>query len=70
MIRSARQGIQSADIPAWNVFKGKIELGQVEQPPGLSVIQIARLAEVSQVLVVSKDSDCGGGTKKVVAPCV
>ena len=68
--RTVTQGVWSTEIPAWNVFKGKIKLGQVEQPPGLSVIQIARLVEVSQILVVSKDSDCGGGTEKVVAPCI
>ena len=27
-----------------------------------------RLSEVSQVLVVRKDLDCGGGAKEVVAP--
>ena len=68
MIWSARQGIWSAEILAWYVLKGEIEFGQVEQPSGLPAIQIARLVEVGQVLVISKDLDHGGGTEKVVAP--
>ena len=50
------------------MLKGKIKFGYVEQPSGLLVIQITRLAEVGQVLVVCKDLDHGGGAKKVVAP--
>ena len=68
MIWSSRQGIWSAEILAWNVLKGKIEFGEVERPSGLPTIQIPRLAEVGQVFVISKDLDCGRGTKKVVAP--
>ena len=68
MIWSARQGVWSTEILARYVLKGEIEFRQVEQPSGLLVIQIARLVEVGQVLVISKDLDCGGGAKKVVAP--
>ena len=50
------------------MFEHEVELRQVEQPSGLSLIQISRLAEVSQVFVVHKDLDCGGGSKEVVAP--
>ena len=70
VIWSVRQGVRSTEILAWNVLKGKIEFRQVEQPSGLSMIQITRLMEVGQVLVVCKDLDCGGGTEKVVAPGV
>ena len=35
---------------------------------GLTAIQISRLAEVGEVFMVSKDVNCSGGTKKVVAP--
>ena len=68
MIWSVRQGVRSAEILAQYVLKGEIKFGQVEQPPGLLVIQIVRLVEVGQVLVISKDFDCGGGTEKVVVP--
>ena len=44
------------------------ELRQVKQPPSLLTIQVARLSEVSQVFVVRKDLDRGGGAKEVVAP--
>ena len=70
MIWSVRQSVRSAHILAWNVFKGKIKLVQVEQPAGLSAIQISRLMEVGQVLVVGKDLDHGRGTEKVVAPFI
>ena len=68
MIWLVRQGVRSAEILAWYVLKGEIEFGQVEQPSGLPAIQIARLAEVCQVLVISQDLDHGRGTEKVVAP--
>ena len=70
MIRPARQGVWSREILAWDVFKCEVKLRQVKQPPGLLAIQVSRLAEVGQVLVVCKDLDCGGGTEKVVVPGV
>ena len=63
-----RQGVRSAEILAWDVFECEVELGQVKQPSGLSAIQVSRLTEVGQVLVVCKDLDHGGGTEEVVAP--
>ena len=68
MIWSVRQGVRSTEILAQYVLKGEIKFRQVKQPPGLLVIQIVRLVEVGQVLVISKDLDCGGGTEKVVVP--
>ena len=68
MIWSAGQGIRGAEIFPWNVFESKVELRQVEQPPGLAAIQIARLSEVSQVFVVCEDLDRGGGAEEIVAP--
>ena len=50
------------------MFESEVEFRQVEQPPGLAAIQVSRLTEVSQVLVVRKDLDRSGRTEKVVAP--
>ena len=50
------------------MFEFEVKLRQVKQPSGLSMIQVARLSEVSQVFVVRKDLDHGGGTEEVVAP--
>ena len=46
VIWSVRQGIWSAEILARDVLEGEIEFGEVEQPSGLSTIQITRLVEV------------------------
>jgi hypothetical protein len=37
--------------------QGKVELGQVQGPPGLPPVQLLRLLEVLQVLVVHLDLD-------------
>ena len=68
MIWSVRQSIRSREIFARDVVKCQVELGKVEQPSGLSAVQVTRLVEVSEVFVVHKDLDCGGGAEKVVAP--
>ena len=70
MIWPARQGVRSTEVFAWNVFECEVELRQIKQPSGLSTIQIVGLSEVSQVFVVRKDLDRGGGTEEVVAPGV
>ena len=70
MIWPARQDVRSTEVFAWNVFECEVKLRQIKQPPSLSTIQVVRLSEVSQVFVVRKDVDRGGGAKEVVEPGV
>ena len=58
----ARQSIRGAEVFAQNMFECRVEFGEVEQPPCLLSVEVARFLEVGQVFMVSEDPDCSGGS--------
>ena len=51
-----------------NVDHFQIEVGEIEEPTGLSAIEVLSLAEVGKVLMVGEDLNRGGGALKVMPP--
>jgi hypothetical protein len=57
VVRAAGERIRATHEVTRLVEQGKVEPGQVQGPPGLPPVQILRLLEVLQVLVVRPDLD-------------
>jgi hypothetical protein len=55
MVRAMREHVQTTHEMAWLVEQGEVELGQVQGPPGLLLVQLLQLLELLQVLVVCPD---------------
>ena len=52
VIDTSRQGIWLGQMSTGSMGKGLIELGQIEGPPGLTVVQHLGCLEICEVLVV------------------
>ena len=46
----------------------KVKIGEVKQPSHLMMVEVLRLTEVCQVLVICEDLDGEGGSMEVVPP--
>ena len=56
-IRVVEKGIRSGQETAWDMDYLQIEVCKIKQPSSLAAVEVLDLAEVHQVLVVSKDLD-------------
>ena len=64
----AGEGIRSGEETAWDVDDFQIEVGEIEQPSCLAMVEILCLTEVCQVLVVGEDLDGEQGSVEVMSP--
>ena len=46
----------------------QIEVGKIEEPTGLSAVEVLSLAEVGKVLMVGEDLDRDGGALEIMPP--
>ena len=63
-----RQGIRTGEEFTQDVDHFQVEVGEVNEPMGLPLVEVLGGTEVGEVLVVSEDLDREGGSMKVVPP--
>ena len=67
-VRSAREGVGSGKEFSGDMDHLEVKVGEVNEPACLAAVECLRLAEIGEVLVVSKDLHREGGAMEIVAP--
>ena len=64
----AREGVRAGKEFAWDVDHFQVKVREVDEPTGLSSVEVLGGTEVGEVLMVGEDLDWEGGPVKVVPP--
>ena len=67
-VRTAREGIRAGEEFAWDVDHFQVEVCEVDEPTGLSSVEVLGGTEVGEVFMVGEDLDWEGGSVEVVPP--
>ena len=67
-VGTAGKGIRAGEEFSWDVDHFQVEVHEVDEPAGLSPVEVLGGAEVGEVLVVGEDLDWEGGSVEVVLP--
>ena len=67
-VRTAREGIGAGEEFSWDVDHFQVKVCKVDEPAGLSSVEVLGGAEVGEVFMVSEDLDWEGGSVEVVSP--
>ena len=67
-VRAAREGVRAGKEFARDVDHFQVEVREVDEPMGLSSVEVLGGTEVGEVLMVGKDLDGEGGSVEVVLP--
>ena len=67
-VRTAREGIGASEEFSWDVDHFQVEVCEVDEPAGLSSIEVLGGTEVGEVFMVGEDLDGEGGAVEVVPP--
>ena len=67
-VRMAREGIRAGKEFSWDVDHFQVEVSEVNEPTGLSSVEVLGGTEVDEVLMVGEDLDWEGGYMEVVLP--
>ena len=67
-VRMAREGIRAGKEFSWDVDHFQVEVSEVNEPTGLSSVEVLGGTEVGEVLMVGEDLDWEGGYMEVVLP--
>ena len=67
-VGTAREGIRAGEEFPGDVDHFQVEVGKVNEPMGLSSVEVLGGTEVSEVLMVGEDLDREGGSMEVVSP--
>ena len=67
-VGSAREGIRASEEFSRDMDHFQVEVGEVNEPTGLSSVEVLGRTEVGEVFVVGEDLDRERGSMEVVAP--
>ena len=67
-VRTAKEGIRAGKEFAWDMDHFQVEVCEVDEPTGLSSVEVLGGMEVGEVFMVSEDLDWEGGSVEVVPP--
>ena len=67
-VRATREGIRAGEEFSWDVDHFQVEVREVDEPTGLSSVEVLGGTEVGEVFMVSEDLDWEGGSMEVVSP--
>ena len=67
-IRASREGIRAGKESPWDVDHFQVEVCEVDEPTGLSSVEVLGGTEVGEILMVGEDLDWEGGSMEIVSP--
>ena len=67
-VRASREGIRAGEQFSWDIDHFQVKVCEVDEPTGLSSVEVLGGTEVGEVLMVSEDLDWEGGSMEVVSP--
>ena len=67
-VGTAREGIRAGEEFSWDVDHFQVEVSKVNEPTGLSLVEVLGEMEVGEVCMVGEDLDREKGSMKVVLP--
>ena len=67
-IRTTRKGIRAGEELPWDVDHFQVKVCEVDEPAGLSSVEVLGGTEVGEVFMVGEDLDWEGGSVEVVLP--
>ena len=67
-VRTAGEGIRAGEEFAWDVDHFQVKVCEVNEPAGLSSVEVLGGTEVGEVFMVGEDLDWEGGSVEVVPP--
>ena len=65
-VRASREGIRAGEEFSWDVDHFQVKVCEVDEPTGLSSVEVLRGTEVGEVFMVGEDLDWEGGSMEVV----
>ena len=68
-VRTMREGIRAGEEFSWDMDHFQVKVRKVDEPTGLSLVEVLGGAKVGEILMVGEDLDWEGGSVKVVLPC-
>ena len=66
-VRVVGEGIRTGQEMSWDIDDFEVKISKVEQPSCLMTIEVLRLMEVHQVLVIYKDLDREEGAMEIMS---
>ena len=67
-VRSAREGVRAGEELSWDVDHFQVKVREVDEPAGLSSVEVLGGTKVGEVFMVGEDLDWEGGSVEVVPP--
>ena len=67
-VRVMREGIGAGEEFSWDVDHFQVKVREVDEPTGLSSVEVLGGTEVGEILMVGEDLDWEGGSVEVVSP--
>ena len=67
-VRATREGIRAGEELSWDMDHFQVKVREVDEPTGLSSVEVLGGTEVGEVFVVGEDLDGEGGSMEVVSP--
>ena len=67
-VGAPREGIRASEELSWDMDHFQVKIREVDEPAGLSSVEVLGGTEVGKVFVVSEDLDWEGGSVEVVSP--
>ena len=67
-VRTAREGVRAGEEFSWDVDHFQVKVHEVDEPAGLSSVEVLGGTEVGEVFMVGEDLDWEGGSMEVVPP--
>ena len=67
-VRTTREGIRAGEEFSWDVDHFQVKVREVDEPAGLSSVEVLGGTEVGEVFVVGEDLNWERGSVEVVPP--
>ena len=67
-VRTTREGIRAGEGFSWDMDHLQVKVREVDEPAGLSSVEVLGGTEVGEVFMVGEDLDWEGGSMEVVPP--
>ena len=67
-VRAMREGLGAGEEFSWDVDHFQVKVREVDEPTGLSSVEVLGGTEVGEVFMVGEDLDWEGGSVEVVPP--
>ena len=67
-VRTMREGIRASEEFSWDVDHFQVKVHEVDEPMGLSSVEVLGGTEVGEVFMVGEDLDWEGGCMEVMPP--